>query len=190
MLQYIMAAILAVVAMGRKGRARRKFRRYLKGQIDFELSLGTLGANDTISGTIADTLEESAWLSSVRALWSIIDFTVGTADGPIMVGISHSDYSGTEIEEWIEVQGSWKSGDKIAQEIARRKIRKVGVFMNLSTATAGTDVLNEGRPITTKCNWLLTTGQTVRFWAYNTGTGTLTTGSFLHVNGHANLWPN
>ncbi len=182
-----MAMVILVGMAKRKG--RRKFRRYIKGRIDFSLSLSTLGPFVVIGGTIADVLEEKAWLSSVKATWALIDFTLGTADGPIWVGVAHSDYTDAEIEAWIEAQNTWKSGDKIAQEIGRRLIRQVGVFANLSTATAGSDVLNSGRPIRTKCGWMLTTGQTIKFWAYNSGSGTLTTGALVHVNGHANLWP-
>ena len=169
---------------------RRKYRRYLRGAIDDELALVTLAGGNVVSQVVSDTLEEKAWLSSVKAIWSMIDFSPGTSDGPILVGVAHSDYTAAEIEEWIENSGSWTSGDKISQEIARRKIRRVGVFANLSASAAAADALNDGRPITTKCNWQLTSGQTLRFWAYNQGSNPLTSGAVVHLAGHANLWPN
>ncbi len=171
-------------------RRGRKYRRYLRGIIDAEISLGTLGPNAVVANNEANVLTESAFLTSVKATWSLIDFTAGTQDGPIVVGLAHSDYSDGEIEQWIENTLSWDQGDMIGQEINKRKIRRVGVFQNLSTVTAGADALNDGRPITTKCKWGLNTGDTVRFWAYNTGTGTLTTGALVKINGFANLWPN
>ncbi len=183
-------ALAGIIAMARRGRARRKFRRYIKGRIDFELSLGTVGGNDVVSGAETNVLTESAYLSSIKCTWALMDMTLGTQDGPLWVGVAHSDYTAAEIEAWIEEGASWDVSDKVAtREINRRLIRQVGVFANISTATAGADALNDGRPITTKCGWGLATGQTVQFWVYNSGTGTLTTGAFLHVNGHANLWP-
>ncbi len=174
--------------MARRG--RRKFRRYLKGRVDFELSLGTLAGNDVLSGAETNVLTESAWLSSVKCTWSLIDFSTGTQDGPLWVGVAHSDYSDAEIEAWIEEGASWDVGDVVAtREVNRRLCRQVGVFQNLSTNAAGSDALNMGRPITTKCGWMLNTGQTVRFWVYNSGSGALATGAFVHINGHANLWP-
>ncbi len=134
-------------------------------------------------------LTETAFLSSVKATWSLKDLDPQPGDGPIVVGVAHSDYTVAEIEGWIEEGASWDQGNKVStREINRRFIREVGVFpVNLA---AGTNVLNDGRPITTKCRWGLTTGQTVAFWAYNSGAGALVSGSILHVNGHANLWPN
>jgi len=170
----------------RKG---RKFRRYIKGRIDKLLTLGTLGPEAVVSDTINDSLEERAWLSSIKCTWALIDFSPGTQDGPLWVGVAHSDYTSAEIEAWIEQASSWKSGDKVAGEVRRRLIRQVGVFANLSPSAAGADALNDGRPIHTKCGWMLTTGQSIRFWAYNSGTGTLSTGAIIHINGHANLWP-
>ncbi len=183
---------VAAIVMARKGRrGRRKFRRYLKGKIDFDLALGTLGGNTNISTNVADVLVESAWLSSVKAVWSLASVTPVAADGPMMCGIAHSDYTTIEIQEWILNLDSWDQGDKIAQEINRRKIRQVGIFpIEGAGGGAGARVLNEGRMVTTKANWQLTTGDTVKIWVFNTGAGALTTGATLHVNGHANLWPN
>ncbi len=179
------------MVVSKHDRRRRKFRRYIKGRIDFELALSTLAGNDVLGANETNVLTETAWLSSIRASWSLMDYVASTAQGPLWVGIAHSDYTDAEIEEWIEEGASWSEGDMIAtREINRRLIRQVGTFMNLTAATAGANALNEGRPITTKCGWMLTTGQTVRFWVYNSGTGTLTTGALMHVNGYANLWPN
>ncbi len=174
-----------------KRKSRRKFRRYIKGRIDFELSLGTLSGNDVLSGNESQVLTETAWLSSVKCTWALGDFTTGTGDGPLWVGVAHSDYTDAEIEEWIEDGATWDQGNKVAtREVAKRLIRQVGVFQNLSTTAAGVDALNMGRPITTKCGWGLITGQTVKFWVYNSGSGGLVTGALLKINGHANLWPN
>lgn len=174
--------------MAKKG--RRKFRRYLGGQVDLPIPISALGAQAVVSAVVTDTLSEKAWLSSVMAAWTLLKYTKATNDGPIMCGVAHSDYTDAEIEAWIENQGSWQQGDKISQEIARRKIRRVGVF-GVPVDVDEVSRLQDGKQIRTKCGWQLTTGQTLRCWAYNMGTSALQTSSpVVEVQGKANLWPN
>ena len=168
-----------------KGRRRR---RYIKGQIDHDFSLGALNAADAIKSNVPDNVVDTAWCSSVKCSYALSQLSIGTADGPVTVGVAHSDYTSPEILEWITNAKSWNEGDLIQQEIGRRRIRQIGVFANPDDAN---DVrrLADGRPITTKCGWLLMEGQKVSFWAYNKGTSALTTGGLVNVSGHANLWP-
>ncbi len=169
--------------------SKRKFRRYLRGQIRSALSLGTLAAADVISNVVSDSVIEKAWISSVRAAWTLSNYTPLAETGPVMVGIAHSDYDDAEIEAWVENLASWDSGDQVGQEISKRKIRLVGVF-DSPLGASGDTFLNDGKQITTKCGWMLATGQTVRIWAYNTGTVALaTTNPSVKTEGHANLWP-
>ncbi len=183
-LVFVAWAILMVLA------GRRRYRRYLRGNIDFSLTLGTLGSATVISGTVADTVIEKAWCSSVKASYSMSGYTAAVNDGPLVVGVSHGDYTSTEIEEWVQSIDSWEETDQIGQEVGRRKIRRIGQFEVPPTITPeDTVVLNDGKMITTKCKYVLSTGQTVRFWVFNQGTGALTTGAVLKVQGHANLWP-
>ncbi len=174
----------------RARRAGRKFRRYLRGQIDHILALGTLGPNTLVSGTNTDAVTEKAWLSSVVAAWALKDMTAASDQGPILCGIAHSDYTDAEIEEWVENSESWEAHDLIGQEVAKRRIKRVGMFPGTASTTTAEAVLNDGRPVRTKCGWMLGTGQTIKFWAYNTGIAALaTTVPDMHVQGHANLWP-
>ncbi len=188
-LNILMIVFAIMLSVGAAHRRRRKYRRYLKGRIDFELALGTLAANDVIAGQETNTLSEQAWLTSVKATWSLNGFTPVAGDGPLWVGVAHSDYTAGEIEEWIEEGASWDTGDQLAREKNQRKIRQVGVFA-ASGSGADIEVLNDGRPIRTKCGWQLDSAQTLGIWVYNSGAGALTTGALIHVNGHANLWPN
>ncbi len=174
-----------------KHKRRSRRRRYLKGKIDHLLDIGTLAAQTLISSDIVDTLTDAAWMTSVKATYSLNSVTQTDNLGPLLVGIAHSDYSSAEIEEWIESTTSWETKDKVGQEVARRYIREVGIF-NISGSTSAVNnyALNEGRPITTKCGWMLEGGQTVKFWAYNTGSAAFaTTDPDVRVQGHANLWP-
>ncbi len=169
---------------------RRKYRRYLRGNIDFTMALGTFGAATVISATVIDTVIEKAWCSSVKCSYALSGYTAAVGDGPLVVGVAHGDYTSTEIEEWVQSIDSWEETDQIGQEIGRRKIRRIGQFEIPPTTTPEDSVsLNDGKMITTKCKYVLSTGQTVRFWVFNTGTSALTTGAIVSVQGHANLWP-
>ncbi len=174
--------------MARKG--RRKFRRYLKGQIDLQLALGVLTTKNLIGATVGDTVSEKAWCSSIVCSHALADYTALNDAGPVMVGVSHGDYADADIEEWIETLDSWEEADLKGQEIAKRKIRRIGTFRSaVGSAPGDAAVLNHGDNVRTKCGWMLTTGQTLRFWAYNLGDASLVTGSEYNVQGHANLWP-
>ncbi len=163
--------------------------RYIRGDMDEQLSLGTLAAKTAVKGNFDQTVNERTLVSSVVATWALSEFTKATGDGPILVGIAHSDYTSAEIEEVLENAGSWNEGDLVAQEVGGRKIRRVGIFQTPDDE-AQTVTLNDGRPVKTKLNWILLQGQTLSHWAYNLGTSSLgTTAPTLNTQGHANLWP-
>ncbi len=163
--------------------------RYLRGSIDHTLQLSTLAAKDVIESQFTQTVNERTLISSVVAKYSMTAFTKSTGDGPIMVGLSHSDYNAAEIEEWIENSGSWNETDLVQREVAARKIRQVGIFEN-PVDEAATAVLNDGKPIKSKLNWIVLQGQSLNLWAYNMGSSALaTTDPAVQCFGHANLWP-
>ncbi len=155
----------------------------------------TLAGNTGIRFLGSGTVTEKAWMSSVKATYSMSNYTPGADRGPIQVWLCHSDYSLAEIEEYIEntVSESWDEGDLIARErnSRGRRIKFVGAFQPTSTSIAtDTHVLNGGRMITTKANWMLQTGKGAVFVYYNTGSAALaTTDPEVNINGHANLWP-
>ncbi len=163
--------------------------RYIRGNVDESLSLGTLAANTLIGTIFDDTVNERTLVTSLVATWVMSDFTSVSGDGPILVGIAHSDYTDAEVEQVIETTGSWDEGDLINQEIGSRKVRKVGFFRTDAATTLDFNTLNEGKPIKMKLNWILNQGQSLRLWAYNAGSGALTTGVQVKCNGHANLFP-
>lgn len=127
-------------------------------------------------------------MSSIVASWTLSNFTPVVNSGPLAVGYCHSDYSTPELEQYLENVDSWNEGNLVQQEIGRRKIRLVGIFEAPTAATEST-VLNDGKPIKTKLNWLLSAGQTVNLFTYNLGSGSVsTTIPKVAVRGHANLW--
>ncbi len=173
----------------KKGRRRRRMGKYLRGSVDESLALGTLAAKTVVGIAFDETVNERTLVSSVVARYAITGFTPGTGDGPILIGLAHGDYTDAEIEAWIENTGSWNEGDLVNQEIAARKIRRIGIF-EIPDAETLAAVLNDGKPMKTKMNWILLQGQTLRLWAYNLGVSAIaTTSPEVSAQGHANLWP-
>ncbi len=163
--------------------------KYIRGVVDTSLTLTTLGAKSAAKANFDNVVNERTLVSSIVAAYSLRNFTQGSDDGPIMVGLAHSDYDVAEIEELIENTGSWDEGNMISQEIAKRKIRIVGIF-DVPANALEVSVLNDGKPIKTKLNWSLLQSQTVALWSYNLGASALaTTVPVVQIEGHANLWP-
>ncbi len=186
----ILVALLGGVTMARRGRPKRRaMGRYIRGNVNEQLAIGTLASKTLTVDAFDSVVKERTWISSVRAAWSVNNWTPTATVGPLLIGIAHGDYSAAEIEEWIENTGTWDEGDLVQQEVGKRKIRIVGQLS--APASAGEDtVLNDGRQTTTKCGWILNAGQTLDIWAYNLGLAAFaTTAPILHADGHANLWP-
>ncbi len=180
--------LIISMMMARKPRRRRRMGRYIRGNIDLDASLGTLAPKTAVLDP-TDTVTERTLVSSVVATYSISNMAATTNAGPIEVGVAHGDYTLAEVEEYLELQSSWEEADMIDKEIASRKIRRIGVF-DAPVATSGAYTLNDGRPIKTKLNWILTGGQGLNFWFYNLGTAALATSDpNANTRGHANLWP-
>ncbi len=178
--------------MAKKRGGPKRRRRYLKGNVDEKLSLGTLAATTLIGDVFDETVNERCLVSSLVASYSLDNLT--PPQGPILFGVAHSDYSDAEIEEVIENTGSWDEGDLVNQEIAKRKVRQIGTFATdsvITSAGAIADVpFNDGKPVKTKLNWILLQGQTLKIWAYNRSSGALsTTVPIITASGHVNLWP-
>ncbi len=164
-------------------KAPRRRRRYLKGQIDLDFALGTIDKDTMVSAAVPDVVIERTLVSSIVATYAYGEHTPD--QGPFRIGVAHSDYSATEILEYINNAGSWNEGDLLGKEISSRKIREIGVF----TGALAQGRLNDGKPIKTKLNWILTTGKTLDFWVISEDDTVFTTGTDVTINGHANLWP-
>ncbi len=156
--------------------------RYLRGNVDEQTALGTLSAAALLRDLFDETVDERCLLSSIVATYS---FGEGAGNqGPIRVGLAHSDYTAAEISEYIDNTGSWSEGNKISQEISKRLVREIGVF----TGETPEGSLNDGKPIKTRLNWILGEDQGLQSWYINEDTSVLTTGLIMHIDGHVNLW--
>ncbi len=185
----IILLIMIIMMAKKRSSGRRRMGRYIRGEVDEELALGTLNAKVVVSAGFDNQVVERTFISSVVARWAMKNVTPSATAGPVLVGLAHGDYTAAEIEEWIENTGGWAEADQIGQEVGKRKIRKVGIFPNSDSVTQAV-VLNNGKAIRTKCGWILTTGQSLQAWAYNLGTGSFaTTDPSVDIQGHANLWP-
>ncbi len=190
MIAIIILVMLVMSMMARHPKRRRRMGKYIRGQVDENLPIGTLAARTLAVAGFDESVNERTFVSSLVASWSLSDWTTGQNIGPLLVGVAHSDYTAAEIEEVIENTGSWNEGDLVSQEIGKRKVRIVGTFRSANQDGSGTAVLNQGQAITTKLGWILLTGQNLDLWCYNLGSAAFaTTDPDLHVEGHVNLWP-
>ncbi len=169
--------------MPAKRKARRKRVRLIKGNVDEELALVTLADSALISTIFDENVEDRSFILSLEGTWTKRGGTPG--EGPLIIGVAHSDYSSTEIEEVIENTGSWAEGDLVAQEIGRRKVRIIGSFPQVTED----EVLNDGKPIKTALKFILNQGDSLKLFAYNKSRTALTTGSVLIVSGHVWIKP-
>ncbi len=153
----------------------------MKGSVDELLALSTLASGTVVNAPFDSTVNERTLISSTDIIWSMGDHTEG--EGPIVVGLNHSDYTAAEVQEWYDATLTWNEGSLVERELAQRKIKVVGVFAGNAVET-----LNNGLPIHTKLNWILNQGQTIDVWALNRDDDPLTTGSDIELQGKANLW--
>ncbi len=171
-------------------RRRRKMGRYIKGSVQHTqvvtVPFTTLDVQSQIFGEVVN---ERTLISSIVATYGLSAVTPVIGVGPMIIGVSHSDYTAAEIEQYLENVNSWNEGNLSAQEIAGRKIRRIGAFDSADNQE-DTIVFNDGKPIKTKLNWILLQGQSLNSWCYNGGpVSFITTTPTLIINGHANLWP-
>ncbi len=172
-------------SMAKHGRARRKRAFNLRRvRIAAGVVVGSLTAGDVISQTLTNVATDPMRIMSADLLYQLTDLGAVSDDG-YEFGLAHSDYSATEIEECLEAAGSIDQGNKLDAEHANRLVRSIGVIFTSAIVGAG-GTFNDGKPVKTKLNWRLSSGDTLVGWVRNS-TGTVyTTGSVLTVLG--NLW--
>ncbi len=138
---------------------------------------GTVANGAVATATVSDVVDDRVWFMSLHTTVGTRGFTAG--EGPIVVGVAHSDYTAAEIEECLEAQAAWDSSDLVAREQARRKVRTIGTF----PIVTANDVLNDGRQMKIKLGWMAELGMTLDFWIWNKSGATLTTGGIVTFDG-------
>ncbi len=188
MMEIIMLALVCLLLAKAKPRRRRMTGTYIKGNIDINADLGTLAARTALVVPTADQVSESARLTSIDNIYGLADFSPTVDVGPVVFGVAHGDYTAVEIEEWMELQTGWDVADLVSREISSRLIRRIGTFEESDSSTISS-TFNDGKPMKTRLNWALRSGQGLDFWVYNAGTAAfVTTVPRLVVNGHANIF--
>ncbi len=168
------------MARNRKPSRRRGFN-LRRVRIASAVTVGALAAGDVVSGTIIASATDPVRIMSVNYVYAISDIGAGVDDGQEF-GLAHSDYTDTEIEECLEAAASFDLGNKVAQEQANRLVRSIGIM----TGSPGNDFgmsFNDGKPMKTKLNWLISSGDNLRLWVRNGSANVYTTGARLIVQG-------
>lgn len=156
---------------------------YRNVMVNDVLGLVTLNSVTAIRGALVNGAEDTTIISSAKVAFAWDDMT-GTGgneneDGPLIVGLTHGDYTVTEIKEFIESLNSMSWSDKIAAERSRRLIRVCGFVHAMKPYLPMKKY---------KLNWKLEEGVGLHQFAYNTGGAQLTTGSQLHCIGNLNAF--
>lgn len=177
MLEIVILLFVLLAMYGhRKGGYPRRGRYSLRAvRVTPGITLSTLAGVTAIVANVTAAADGQYRAISLKTTWSAEGLTA--TEGPIVVGYAHSDYSVTEIKEFIESGTSISIGLKVEQERANRLIRHVG------TISLATPELNDGNPIKTRLNWNMAPGVSVNIFAYNDNASALTTGGILAVNG-------
>ncbi len=159
---------------------RRAPARWVK--IDGDVNDGAgLAVGDVTSTVLGDTVETRSQVNTVRCNYTLRGNTAG--EGPVEFGWAHSDYTAAEIEESLEVVGSWDEGDLVAAEQAKRKVRRIGSFQGEDAE----EIFNEGRPMSRKLGWILLPQDTIQLWMRNFSGATFAAGKRIQADGKAKI---
>lgn len=157
-----------------KKRGNKNFRAI---RVSALVSLGTLADNTHVKATLLDNTDQEMYVVSADLMWTVRDHT--GAEGPLIVGLSHGDYTVGEIKEWYESSGSATTADMIALEQSRRRCRDAGMF----SGALSDENLNDGKPIRTTCKFSIAEGAKLDFWVRNDSGAALTTGAEVICSG-------
>ncbi len=170
MLEILLFLAIFIGYAKRRGRKRRRYNlRRVSNSTLVALTALAAGDVETLawSGVTTGTLR----VVSIICTWSATFAAV--ADGSMQFGVAHSDYTAAEVEECLEANGSMDPGDKIANEQSKRLVRRIGTFQS-SEVIQGEVTFNDGRPMKTRLNWLLSPGDRINVWVRN-GSGNIWT---------------
>ncbi len=170
--------ILAIAALAKRRRSNRNF---VAIPFETDLTLGTLALNAVLTtGLLDSSFDDDIYIISADVQFNLRNQT--DAEGPIHVGLAHSDYSVTEILEFLDVDPTERH-DLIAQERVRRgkRIRKFGGF-RVSESTDVHFYLAHGEMIRKPMKFAVNEGKQVNVYAVNRGSG-VSTGRVVNVSG-------
>ncbi len=119
---------------------------------------------------------EDWYCHSVFANWSMRNHTAG--EGPISIGYCHGDLSVTEVLEALTAEQT-DPDDIIANERARRPVRKLGNFPGLLSE----ETFRDGAMVRSGIGFVIGNDHQFECWALNNSAAVLTTGTILEIDG-------
>ncbi len=137
------------------------------------VALATLADEAVILAALSGGLVDPFYAISADVA---INAVAGTGGEMVLVGLSHGDYSVTEVKEALEVEILGKSVDMINLERARRKVRDVSL-LNLGAQKDEVEVKR------VPLRFTLGTGKTLNLFVKNRSGAALTTGALVKISG-------
>ncbi len=145
-------------------------------KVNQKSALSTLADNTVTTQNLISGFTTAFWVVSTDLTWSRLGGTSGEV--PLDTGITHGSYTVAQVLEALDASPDGPD-DLIAIEQGRRKIRAAGTFGLASTD----EVMNDGKPIRTKCNFAVGIGSDLDAYLVNRSGGALTTGGLWKVSG-------
>ncbi len=181
----LLGIALSVAATRKRPSGRRRRFTLRKVRIASSPDVGALAAGDVTAVAITNATADKLRFITLDASYTWADIQQITDDG-MTFGLAHSDYSAAEIEECLESFTAIDLGDKVAQERSNRLVREIGTFSSVTSAAGSGAQFNDGKPVKTKLNWLMSAGDQLNIWFRNGSGIVYVDGSSVTVNG--TLW--
>ncbi len=159
-----------------KTRKRSRSKNFVALPVEGSLALSTLANGSVIKANImTGIVTEDLFVISADLEVTVDALTAGEGD-PSSWGVSHSDYTATEIEEHQDVTLLGR-GSKIEQERLRRLIRNGGMLHEDSLNA--TELVVKGTPKRIKVRFMIQEGFALEIWLRNRSGAAFTTGASL-----------
>ncbi len=175
--------------MGRKNYGKKSYHknyRLRRVAITPAVAIGALATLDVVKQAGTSAAASTLRFISIDMTWAITDLAA-TVDDAFQFGVAHSDYTAAEIEECLEATASMDIGNKVEQERANRLVRSIGMISPSGGVILDSGItFNDGKPMKTRLNWLMSIGDTLDVWVRNGSTNVYTAGTIL--TGQGNLW--
>ncbi len=140
------------------------------------LPLGTLADETVIKTSLLNAFGEDIFIMSIDCTFALREFSVNEA--PLFFGYAHGDLTVAEILEAINAEVT-DPDDIIANEFARRPVRKVGGFVGDEVEP----IYNDGKKVRQRIKFSVGDGHTIDVWVKNQSGAILTTGAILELDG-------
>ena len=147
------------------------------------LALGALGAKDAISENLKQDAVRTRGFRFTRTEWFLNWNVEAAGEGPILIGLCGPGISAAEVEEAIEADPQ-SPDDTIPAPQAMRPYWPLAIlFPDTGGKSTIQGVIN--------INWAFPESEVMQIFAYNLGTGALTTGSQVdYFLKHFGAWLN